>query len=160
MGIYSYKLEGGTRGRRQGDQRPQPLHRDEGPGGQGLHRVQVDPVRRRRPRPPDSPAAVLGKLAHAVDCFVLYLYFGRSPSGRSLQALVVRAQPRADGGGQDRSLHAPALRLQAARQLRRLFVPGLGSYALGLAVLALALAVFFAWRDGQRGLSAAQHAAA
>ena len=37
---------------RQGDQRPQPLHRDEGPRHRGLHRVQLAALRHRHLRAP------------------------------------------------------------------------------------------------------------
>ena len=106
-------------------------------------------------------AAVLGKLAHAVDCFVLYLYFGAFSLWSFGYKLWWYGHNLAPTAAVKIDPFMPPL--FGFKQLANFGVysyPGLGSYALGLAVLALALAVFFAWRDGQRGLSAAQRAAA
>ena len=102
LDIYSYKLEGGNDGPgHEGDQRPQPLHRDEGPGGRGLHRVQVDAVRRRQPGPAlPARRRARASSSHLVDVLVLYVYFGALLAlVVRLQALPVRARPRPDGGG-------------------------------------------------------------
>ena len=88
LDIYSYKLEGGNDG--QDVKEINVLNHYIGMRDlerRGLHRVQVDPVRRRRSwassscAPPSS-----GTMAHLVDVLVLYVYFG------ALLALVVRLQ--------------------------------------------------------------------
>ena len=126
MNIYSYKLEGGQpRAGRQGDQPAEPLHRHEGPGRRGLHRVQVDAVRRRRDRPAlpargrARPDGVSRRRHRAVR-----LLRGLLALVVRLQAVQLRPQSRADGGGEGAAVHAADVRLQEARELRGLLVPG------------------------------------
>jgi len=106
-------------------------------------------------------AAVLGKLAHVVDCFVLYLYFGAFSIwsfGYKLWWYGHNLAPTA-------SVKVPVFMppMFGFKQLANFGVwsyPGLGSYSLGLVALALALAVFFAWKEGRRRPAAALRAAA
>ena len=106
-------------------------------------------------------AAVLGKLAHVVDCLVLYLYFGAF----SLWSFGYKMWWYGHNLAPTASVRIPPFMppMFGFKQLANFGVysyPGLGSYALGLAVLALALALFFAWKDGRRSPAAALRAAA
>jgi len=162
MGIYSWKLEGGNKG--QDVKEINVLNHYIGMkdlevkdftefkwipfvvGGLGLLILR---------------AAVLGRLAHVVDCFVLYLYFGAFSLWSFGYKLWWYGHNLAPTAAVKIDPFMPPL--FGFKQLANFGVysyPGLGSYALGLAVFALALAAFFAWRDGQRGLSAAPRAAA
>ena len=162
MGIYSYKLEGGNKG--QDVKEINVLNHYI-----GMKDLEVKDFTEFKWIPfvvgalglLILRAAVLGKLAHAVDCFVLYLYFGAFSLWSFGYKLWWYGHNLAPTAAVKIDPFMPPL--FGFKQLANFGVysyPGLGSYALGLAVLALALAVFFAWRDGQRGLSAAQHAAA
>ena len=106
-------------------------------------------------------AAVLGKLAHVVDCFVLYLYFGAF----SLWSFGYKMWWYGHNLAPTASVKVPPFMppMFGFKQLANFGVysyPGLGSYALGLAVLALALALFFGWRGGRAAPPAALRAAA
>jgi len=162
MGIYSYKLEGGNKG--QDVKEINVLNHYI-----GMKDLEVKDFTEFKWIPfvvgalglLILRAAVLGKLAHAVDCFVLYLYFGAFSLWSFGYKLWWYGHNLAPTAAVKIDPFMPPL--FGFKQLANFGVysyPGLGSYALGLAVLALALAVFFAWRDGQRGLSAAQRAAA
>ena len=162
MGIYSYKLEGGNKG--QDVKEINVLNHYI-----GMKDLEVKDFTEFKWIPfvvgalglLILRAAVLGKLAHAVDCFVLYLYFGAFSLWSFAYKLWWYGHNLAPTAAVKIDPFMPPL--FGFKQLANFGVysyPGLGSYALGLAVLALALAVFFAWRDGQRGLSAAQRAAA
>ena len=150
------QLQAGGRQRRpgrEGDQRPQPLHRDEGPGDRGLHRVQVDALRhrhlraslpaRRRARE-DRPPGGRGR--------ALPLLRSLRPLVLRLQDVPLRTPPRPQGGGEGRALHAPALRLQEARELRGVLVPAarLVRPARLAASPAPAPRFFLAWRQWRR----------
>ena len=162
MGIYSYKLEGGNKG--QDVKEINVLNHYI-----GMKDLEVKDFTEFKWIPfvvgalglLILRAAVLGKLAHAVDCFVLYLYFGAFSLWSFGYKLWWYGHNLAPTAAVKIDPFMPPL--FGFKQLANFGVysyPGLGSYALGLAVLALALAVFFAWKDGQRGLSAAQRAAA
>ena len=106
-------------------------------------------------------AAVLGKLAHVVDCFVLYLYFGAF----SLWSFGYKMWWYGHNLAPTASVKVPPFMppMFGFKQLANFGVysyPGLGSYALGLAVLALVLALFFGWRGGRAAPPAALRAAA
>ena len=106
-------------------------------------------------------AAVLGKMAHLVDCFVLYLYFGAFSLWSFAYKLWWYGHNLAPTAAVKIDPFMPPI--FGFKQLANFDVysyPGLGSYALGLAVLALALAVFFAWREGRRSPPDARHSAA
>ena len=106
-------------------------------------------------------AAVLGKLAHAVDCLVLYLYFGAF----SLWSFGYKLWWYGHNLAPTASVKIPSFMppMFGFKQLANFGVysyPGLGSYSLGLAAFALALVVFFAWREGRRSPAAALRPAA
>jgi len=106
-------------------------------------------------------AVVLGKLAHAVDCFVLYLYFGAFSLwsfGYKLwwygHNLAPTAAVKVD------AFMPPMFGFKQLANFGVYSYPGLGSYALGLVALCLALAVFGAWRQGRRSPAPALRTAA
>ena len=106
-------------------------------------------------------AAVLGKLAHVVDCLVLYVYFGAF----SLWSFGFKLWWYGHNLASTASVKIPPFMppMFGFKQLANFGVwsyPGLGSYSLGLAALALALAVFFAWREGRRSPAATLRSAA
>ena len=134
LDIYSYKLRAGTTG--QDVKEINVLNHYIGMRDlvdRRLHRVQVDAVRGRRAGP-----AVPARRRHGharrtcVDVLVLYVYFAAFALWSfGYKMYGVRAQPRAHGGGEGGPVHAAAVRLQAAGELRGLLVPGGGSYAMG-----------------------------
>jgi hypothetical protein len=106
-------------------------------------------------------AAVLGKVSHAVDCFVIYLYFGAFSVwsfGYKLwwygHHLAPTAAVRVD------PFMPPMFGFKQLANFGVYSYPGLGSYALGLVTLCLALAVFLGGREGRRSPAAALRAAA
>ena len=106
-------------------------------------------------------AAVLGKLAHAVDCLVLYLYFGAF----SLWSFGYKLWWYGHNLAPTAAVKVPPFMppMFGFKQLANFGVysyPGLGSYALGLVALCLALAVVVAWREGRRSPAAALRGAA
>ncbi len=106
-------------------------------------------------------AAVLGKLAHVVDCLVLFLYFGAF----SLWSFGYKLWWYGHNLAPTASVRVPPFMppMFGFKQLANFGVwsyPGLGSYALGLAAVALALALVFAWREGRRSPAAALRPAA
>ena len=97
-------------------------------------------------------AAVLGKMAHVVDVFVLYLYFGAFSLWSFGYKLWWYGHNLAPTASVKVDPFMPPM--FGFRQLANFGVysyPGLGSYALGLAVLALVLAIWFGWREGRSG---------
>ncbi len=155
MGIYSWKLEGGNKG--QDVKEINVLNHYIGMkdievkdftefkwipfvvGGLGLLILR---------------AAVLGKLAHVVDCFVLYLYFGAF----SLWSFGFKLWWYGHNLAPTASVKIPPFMppMFGFKQLANFGVysyPGLGSYALGLVVVALLLAIWFAAREGRGGRS-------
>lgn len=95
-------------------------------------------------------ASVLGKMAHAVDLLVLYVYFGAF----SLWSFGYKLWWYGHNLAPTASVKVPPFMppLFGFKQLANFGVysyPGPGSYALGLAALSLAAAVFFAWREGR-----------
>ncbi len=162
MGIYSWKLEGGNRG--QDIKEINVLNHYI-----GMKDIEVKDFTEFKWIPfvvgalglLILRAAVLGKLAHAVDCFVLYLYFGAFSLwsfgyklwwyGHNLApTAAVRVDP----------FMPPMFGFRQLANFGVYSYPGLGSYALGLVALCLALAVVLAWRDGRRGPAVALRAAA
>jgi hypothetical protein len=152
MGIYSWRLEGGNRG--QDVKEINVLNHYIGMkdietkdftefkwipfvvGGLGLLILR---------------AAVLGKMAHAVDLLVLYLYFGAFSLwsfGYKLwwygHNLAPTASVKVD------PFMPPMFGYKKLANFEVYSYPGLGSYALALVVLALAIAIWFAWREWRR----------
>ena len=112
---------------RQGDQRPQPLHRDADLTTADFTEFKWIPFVVGALGLLFLRAAVLGKMAHARRRRrALPLLRPLLALVLRLQAVLLRPQPRADGGGEGRPVHAAALRLQAARELRGLLVPARG----------------------------------
>jgi copper chaperone NosL len=151
MGIYSWKLEGGH-------------------GGQDVKEINVlnHYIGMKDLEPRDFTefkwipfvvgavgllilrAAVLGKLAHAVDCLVLYLYFGAFSLWSFGYKLWWYGHHLAPTAAVKVAPFMPPM--FGFKQLANFSVysyPGLGSYALGLVVVALVAAIGFAMR-GER----------
>ena len=99
---------------RQGDQRPQSLHRHAGPGERIVHRVQVDAVRDRRARPADPArcGARHRRGARRRDDAVRLLRRLLAVVVR-LQALSLRTRSGADGGRAGAAVHAADVRRPA-----------------------------------------------
>ena len=98
--------------------------------------------------------AVLGKMAHLIDVLVLYVYFGLFSLwsfaykmywyGHNLATSApVRVAP----------FTPPLFGYKKLANFEVYSYPALASYALGLSVLFVAAAIFFAWRDARAASS-------
>ncbi len=152
MGIYSWKLEGGNRG--QDIKEINVLNHYI-----GMKDIEVQDFTEFKWIPfvvgalglLFLRAAILGKISHAVDCLVLYLYFGAF----SLWSFGYKLWWYGHNLAPTASVKVPAFMppMFGFKQLANFGVysyPGLGSYALGLSALALALVLFVAWREGMK----------
>ncbi len=153
MGIYSWKLEGGNKG--QDVREINVLNHYI-----GMKDIEVQDFNEFKWIPfvvgalglLILRAAVLGKLAHVVDCFVLFLYFGAF----SLWSFGYKLWWYGHNLAPTASVKVPPFMppVFGFKQLANFGVysyPGLGSYALGLVALALAMAIWFGWREGRTG---------
>lgn len=94
-------------------------------------------------------AAVLGRLAHVLDCLVLYVYFG----GFSLWSFAWKMYSYGHNLGAGAAVKvAPFMPpLFGSKQLANFEVysyPALGAYALAAAPVLLVLTIVIAWRSG------------
>lgn len=100
-------------------------------------------------------AAILGKISNLVDVFVLFCYFGTF----SLWSFGYKLWSYGHNLAPTASVKVPPFMppLFGFKQLANFGVysyPRLGSYALALAVVCLALALLLAWRSGRKSASA------
>ena len=100
-------------------------------------------------------AAILGKISNLVDVFVLFCYFGAF----SLWSFGYKLWSYGHNLAPTASVKVPPFMppLFGFKQLANFGVysyPRLGSYALALAVVCLALALLLAWRSGRKSASA------